>query len=306
MKKGLNPFGQLFNTGCAIQDCQLVFYANYFTKLLSIALFVLLSTSAIGQVTISIDYKEKNNLTTIQSGGVYTLQLSYSVSSTTGNASGVQAVINLPDNIRELTSYVGTIHAPTTNFVFTSTPGAKKLTITFVDPVASGSTGVLEFGVVTNNFTTLNNTVLATAAEMTATGGYTSGVQNQTITVTAIPRICAQKVLLGGGALDNETRYRITVSNTNSSTEALGTLQSTNITLTDNLPTGTEFVSAKIYNISGAFVDNGTESGGVVTIPIPDLNLWQYSPNFWQANYYFVIFFFVGSFLTIPIYIFYF
>jgi hypothetical protein len=227
------------------------------------------------QVTISLDYSEKNSLTSVQSGDLYTMQLDYSVSSTTGNATGVTAVINLPDNIYGLANYVGTVHAPISNFVFDDTPGAKKLTITFVSPLASGSTGVLEFGIRTNNLTTLNGTVLTTNAEITANGGYSSGVSTHNMTVTAIPRICGEKTLLGGGALDNVTTYRIQVYAGGYSNQVpLGTLQATNISLKDTLPAGAQFVSAQIYDLSGNLVGNGTNSGGIVTAAIPDLSFY--------------------------------
>ncbi|MCA0230673.1 MAG: DUF11 domain-containing protein [Bacteroidetes bacterium] len=242
------------------------------------------------QVTISLDYKEKNNLTTVQSGDKYTLQLDYSVSSTTGNASNVKAVINLPDNIYTVGEFVGTTHAPVANFVFTNTVGAKKLTINFINPVPSGSTGVLEFIVRTNNLTTPNNTQLCTTAEITDGSGATSGAKNHCMTVTAAPRICAQKTLFNGGAIDNITTYRVRVYAGTSSTSPLntplGTLQATNITVTDNLPANAEFISAKVYNLTGAEVATGTYSAGVVTASIPNLTLRQYSNGTWESFYF--------------------
>ena len=242
------------------------------------------------QVTISLDYKEKNNLTTVQSGDKYTLQLDYSVSSTTGNASNVKAVINLPDNIYTVGEFVGTTHAPVANFVFTNTVGAKKLTINFINPVPSGSTGVLEFIVRTNNLTTPNNTQLCTTAEITDGSGATSGVKNHCMTVTAIPRICALKTVFNGGAIDNITTYRVRVSANGGSNPLFtpfGTLQATNITVTDNLPANVEFISAKVYNvINGAEVGTGTYSAGVVTASIPNLTLRQYGNSTWESFYY--------------------
>ncbi|MBB3842159.1 hypothetical protein FHS57_006190, partial [Runella defluvii] len=241
------------------------------------------------QVTISLDYKEKNDLTTVQSGDKYTLQLNYSVSSTTGNASNVKAVINLPDNIYTVGEFVGTTHAPVANFVFTNTVGAKKLTITFINPVPSGSTGVLEFIVRTNNLTTPNNTQLCTTAEITDGSGATSGAKNHCINVTAVPRICALKTLLNGGAINNITTYRIRVSANGGSNPLFtpfGTLQATNITVTDNLPANAEFISAKVYHINGTQVGTGTYSSGVVTATIPNLTLRQYGSGTWESFYF--------------------
>jgi len=242
------------------------------------------------QVTISLDYREKNSLTSVQAGDLYIMQLDYSVSSTTGNATNVSAVINLPDNIYGLGNYVGTVHAPSSNFVFDDTPGAKKLSISFISPLASGSTGVLEFGIRTNNLTTLNGTVLTTNAEITAAGGYSSGVQTHNITVTAVPRICAQKTLLGGGALNNVTTYRIQVYAGGYSNQVpLGTLQATNITLKDTLPAGAQFIDAQIYSLSGNLVGNGINSGGIITASLPDLSFYVLDyTNTWQSQLYYV------------------
>jgi cytochrome c biogenesis protein CcdA len=67
------------------------------------------------QVTLSLTYTEKNNKTTILAGDFYTMQLNYSVSSTTGNASGVKAVINIPDFVHVVGGFVGTTDAPAGN-----------------------------------------------------------------------------------------------------------------------------------------------------------------------------------------------
>ncbi|WP_310589118.1 SdrD B-like domain-containing protein, partial [Runella aurantiaca] len=256
-------------------------------------LFCLFASVAQSQVVLTLDYKEKNSLTTIEAGDKYCLQLDYSISSTTGNASGVKAVINLPDNIYGVSDFVGTTHAPVANFVFTNTVGAKKLTITFVDPLPSGSTGVLEFCVRTNNLTTPNNTNLCTTAEVTDGSGATSGVKNQCINVTAIPRICATKTLLNGGAINNITTYRVRVSATSGGSYPVlapfGTLQATNITITDSLPANAEFISAKVYNLNNTEIGTGTYSAGVVTASIPNLSLRQLNgTGAWESFYYYL------------------
>ncbi|MBX7240384.1 MAG: T9SS type A sorting domain-containing protein [Bacteroidia bacterium] len=238
------------------------------------------------QVTLSLNYQEKNGLGSIQSGDIYTMQLNYSVSSTTGNATGVKIEIPVPDAVYSVSNFAGTAHAPVSNFVFNNTPGSKKLTINFISPLASGSNGVLEFEVRVWNLITPNNTIVTTTAEMTASGGYTSGLKNHSMTVTAVPRICAQKTLLGGGAIDNITTYRILIKTGGYSYSApLGTLQATNIVLTDTLPAGTQFVSANIYNASGTLVGTGTHSGGLVSANIPDLS---YFSGIWSAQMYWV------------------
>lgn len=255
-----------------------------------IVMMAFFSYYAQAQVTLSLTYTEKNGLTSIPAGDFYTMQLNYSVSSTTGNATGVKIEIPMPDYVFNVNNFVGTTHAPIGNFVFNNTAGAKKLTINFISPLASGSNGVLEFRIITWNLTTPNNTLLTTTATMTATGGFSTAPQTHNMTLTAIPRICAEKTLLGGGALDNTTTYRIRVyPGSYSNSVPTGTLQATNITLTDNLPAGAQFLSAPIYDISGNLIGNATESGGIVTANLPDLSYYVYDyTGTWQSQTYYV------------------
>ncbi len=250
---------------------------------------LLVGLQAKAQVTVSLQYTEKNNTTTLPAGAIYTMRLDYSISSTTGNASGVKAVVNLPDYIIDALNFAGTTHAPAANFVFDNTPGAKKVTINFIDPVPSGSTGVLEVGFLVNNGVITNGTSLTTSAELTATGGFTSGVRTNTQIISAHPYICAQKSLVGGGGLNNVTTYKIRISGNDLSYSLLpqGYLNATHITLTDNLPTGAEFVSAQLLDYSGNPVSTTiTQSGGVVTAVIPDITANRYRLYEWTTSTY--------------------
>jgi len=261
--------------------------AKSFLKLfLFICLIVLgIGNQVYSQVTINLVYSEKNNLTTIQSGAKYCMQVDYAISSTTGSATGVQAVINLPDWIHSVSDFVGTVHAPVSNFVFSNTPGSKRLTINFVSPLSSGSTGVLEFCARIQNVSTPNNTNVCSTAEITDGSGNTSGVENFCINATAIPRICAEKTLLNGGAIGYNTTYRIRVFYDGIySAIPLGTLEAENIILTDILPVGATFISAVVFN-GPTQVGTGTESGGTVTASVPDLSFYNFGFS-WEANTY--------------------
>lgn len=257
---------------------------------LILTFFMVFQARASAQVILSLQYKEKNNVTTLPAGQLYTMQLDYSVSSTTGNASGVQAVIHLPDNIIDVANFAGTTHAPAGNFVFDNTPGAKKLTINFIEPVPSGSTGVLEVGLILNNGTIPDGTTLTTTAEMTGTGGFSSGIKSHTITVTAAPYLCALKSFVGGGALDNVTTYaiRVSASDLTYGFVPYGFLNATNITLTDNLPAGAEFVSAQLIDIASGNPVSATinQSNGVITTVIPDISTSRYGMFQWRTNIY--------------------
>ena len=261
---------------------------NKCTTLLLLLLVFSWSNKLSAQVVLSLNVQEKNNQTSILAGNVETLQLYYAVSSTTGNAQGVKVTVSLPDNIYDVSNFVGSTHAPTSNFVFSNITGNKKLTITFLSPVASGSNGVLEFNLRTNNLLTPNNTVLSTQSVMTATGGYSSVVQTQSITVLAQPAICANKTLLSGGSIGYPITYRILVNPGYNQYYWLtpGSLMPTNVRMVDSLPVGATFISAKIYNAwSNAFVADATESMGLVTANLPDLGLIHYYEGRGQAYY---------------------
>jgi uncharacterized repeat protein (TIGR01451 family) len=256
--------------------------------------FLLLCCSIQAQVTLSLAVTEKNSKSVFLAGEAPLLQLAYSVSSVTGNAAGVKAVIQLPDEIISIQNLLGTIHAPIANFVFTNTAGAKKVTITFVDPVPSGSTGILEIGLLLNNGSIPNGTPLTFATELTATGGYTSGVQNLPITVNAAARICATKTFLGGGGIGLPTNYRIQVyqqftAYPHSVTE--GALNNTNLSLKDALPLGAIFVSATVKRTSlGPTVTTSYSDPALVnasnelTLQLGDMTIAHYGS--WQSVVY--------------------
>ena len=237
------------------------------------------------QVTISLNITERDNLTTTPAGSLPTVRLNYSISSTTGNATGVKAVLNLPDDIRSMENIVGTSLAPTSNFVFDGTPGAKKVTITFVDPVPSGSTGVIDIGVRFTNGTIPNNTLETFTAVLTDGSGNTSGVQTLPITVTAAPTFCVNKTLVGGGAIDGITTYQI-VARANNDPDAIisgGYLQAENITITDNLPTDAIFVSAAVYDQNNTLIASPTPTGNVLSFTLPTLSP-SYGPGYWVVR----------------------
>ncbi|WP_375443425.1 SdrD B-like domain-containing protein [uncultured Fibrella sp.] len=131
---------------------------------------------------------------------------------------------------------------------------------------------------------------MPTTAELTSTGGFTSGVQSNSVTVTAAPYICTKKTLTGGGALDNVTTYaiRISANDIGYGFAPYGYLDASNITLTDNLPAGAQFVSAQLIDLG----DNSTvsttisQSGGVITAVIPDIIVNRSGTTTWRSNLY--------------------
>jgi large repetitive protein len=272
------------------------FYALQKPFYLFLSLF-LSFTCVQAQVTLSLAVTEKNSRNTFLAGDVPVLQLNYAVSSVTGNASGVKVVLNLPDEILNMQNLLGTVHAPIANFVFTNTVGAKKVTITFINPVPSGSAGVLEIGLRTKNGVIPNGTSLNFASELTATGGFTSGIQNLPITVNAAARICAQKTFIGGGAVGYPTNYQIKVNYQSAASPYvanIGALTNTNVILKDQLPAGATFISATVRRlglgptITTTYTNPSVVDGSnLVTLPLGDMPIVAYGTA-WYGEYYII------------------
>ncbi|GAB3991203.1 hypothetical protein GCM10028807_20800 [Spirosoma daeguense] len=236
-------------------------------------LFFSVQTKA--QVTLSLEYTEQNNTTTMPAGGQLFMEMKYSASSTTTSITGAKMVLNLPDQIIAADNFVGTTHAPVANFVFTNTPGAKKLEINFISPLPSGSNGTLNVRLYTANGNVPNGTVLPTTAEFTSNGGFTSGPKNYSVTLTAgNPMICGQKTVQSAPTVDNNITYLIRVTGRSSTNNyvADGYLNATNITVQDTLPTGATFISAELRRGGSTIVPTTiTQSGSIITATIPDL-----------------------------------
>ncbi|MDF7819382.1 SdrD B-like domain-containing protein [Runella sp. MFBS21] len=242
-------------------------------------LFWLLAIGAQSQVVLTLDYQAAAGTpTSVPSGQYWTMKLNYSVSSTTGSASGVKITIPMPDYVDdELSGISGTTHAPAGNFVFTTTPGAKKLTINFIDPVPSGSTGVLEFQMRSRNGYTPDGTVIHTCATLTDGAGNTSGDKCHDMGITATLGVCGLKKMKYAStpAVGTPITYQILLSgpdinypqNVNT-----GGLNLTNISITDTYPAGATFVSAKVVDGTGNTVSSTiNQSGNTVTATFPDM-----------------------------------
>jgi len=258
-------------------------------KYLASLLFILSCFGANAQVSLTLDYKVKALApTSVKSGEYWTMQLDYAISSTTiPNISGVKIEIPLPDLIENLTGFVGTTHAPAGNFVFTGTPGAKKLTVNFTDPVATGSSGVLEFQMRTMNGATPDGTLISTCATMTDGAGNTSGAQCSDMTITAQNLLCGFKSLKSGGAVGTPTTYRILLAHDPVFTGVpLGALNASTISITDTYPAGATYISAQVINGLGMVVPSTiTTSGNTVTATISNYTVVSAGVNGWNVDY---------------------
>lgn len=259
---------------------------------LSTMFFLLLSFKGKAQVVLSLSYQPSTSSQTSELAGNYwTMQLNYSVSSTTGSANGVKITIPLPDEIDDAAAVTGTSHAPTSNFVFSNVTGAKKMTINFVNPVASGSTGVLEFKMRTRNGTVPNGTVIRTCATLTESGGATSADKCNDMSIIAGQMFCGFKTLKFGKAIGYPITYRIALAQNKEFPTSinLGSLNLSNISITDTYPAGATFIEAKVVNSAGTTIPSTITNGAnSVTATLPDFNITTGSGASWITTPYFL------------------
>lgn len=265
---------------------------HYLGVCLSMMLFALLSFKGNSQVVLSLNYQPSTSSQTSELAGNYwTMQLNYSVSSTTGSANGVKITIPLPDEINDAVAVTGTSHAPTSNFVFSNVTGAKKITINFIDPVASGSTGVLEFKMRTQNGTIPNGTVIHTCATLTENGGATSGGKCNDMTIIASQMFCGFKTLRYGKAIGYPITYRISLAQSKEFPHSInqGSLNLSNVSITDTYPAGATFIEARVVNSSGVTIPSTITNGAnSVTATLPDFNIINGSGTSWITTPYFL------------------
>ena len=226
-------------------------------SILVLAISFLLSFSA--SASIELGLAGSSNVNSIQSGKQFIYTLNYSISSLTDVGHGVVADIALPDLI-QLTDSVSLSNS----VVYDNSQVAsvsydistRTLHVVFVDPIAAGSTGQLQVklkypnGVTPNGYAPdIVTTMDATNNQnSTAQGGGTGPVTSNTTTVTAIatnvPKV--SKAVSAGGAIDNLTIYRLSVTNGGSA----GSLNLNNPVLRDTLPAGVVYETATPFGSS--------------------------------------------------------
>jgi large repetitive protein len=204
------------------------------------------------QLTKSVDS------TTINAGRSFGYTLKYSCTNVAGNCSNIVVTDTIPAGLI-VESTVGTVHT-----INNGTVSGNRVTFTFIDPMPAGSTGDLRIMVRFPNGSTPDGTMV------TNTGYITDGVTklaSNTVSTTAIAqnRFKAIKTLASGGALDAPFIYKIEIRADDAYVAAFGTLNPTNITISDQLPAG-----ATVLSISDGGTDNGS---GLITWSVPDAPL---------------------------------
>ncbi len=196
--------------------------------------------------------------TVVDNGIMKTVSIGYTWSSLTSSLSNARVVVDLPLSLEADSTaqvqMVGSAHTTSASY----NPATRKITYVFVEPLAPGSSGTLEFSV---RFP--NHTPDATLANLQGTS-FGTGIQdfrdNLILESNADPAdVLAVSIDSEGAALLGQpVTYRIRATNFGQS--AIGSFQ-----LVHQLPTGTTFVAA---TSGGVF--NGASSSVAWSFPFLD------------------------------------
>jgi uncharacterized repeat protein (TIGR01451 family) len=221
--------------------------------LFAFLVFILLPQFAKAQLEMT---KEVDS-TTVFAGNQFTYTLKYRCASIVSNCTNVVVLDTIPLGLA-IISTIGTPHT-----VNNGTVTGNNVRFDFINPLPAGSTGDLKIVVTYPNGATANGTTLSNRAWITdgLTKKRSNAVSN---TATAVNRVTPTKTLIAGGTIGSPSTYQIRtcVSNPNEYYVSAGTLNATNLTITDQLPAGVTILSIS---------DGGTSNAsGLITWTVPN------------------------------------
>ncbi|MCX7818841.1 MAG: DUF2341 domain-containing protein [Kiritimatiellae bacterium] len=195
-----------------------------------------LALTSSAQTGLEITKLVKDGLTTVPTGQSFAYILRYRAASTVTNFHGVILDDVLPPGL-EFQGLTGTVHVDS----YTYTASNRLLRIRFINPLPAGSTGEIEVQVRFTPGSTLSGTIATNTATMSSSNAPPATAPPVTITALATNRATLSKTLAGGTVpLDENVTYTITLNNN----QTVGSLNLTNVTLVDALPSGAVFVAA--------------------------------------------------------------
>ncbi len=199
---------------------------------------------------------------TVASGATITYRIQYTVASTTENA--INAVITdvLPV---ELAASASDVTLEGDDFVASALYTAATRTARFVfqSPLAAGTTGTILVKARFPLGTTLDGTTTDNIATFTADNSDTTTSPVATVTSTATFRMTPVKDRAAGGALDQQTTYRLRLRNPSPN---VGGLDLLNTVIVDSLPAGVVFVSATNGGVYDSTANTVTWNLGTVAV----------------------------------------
>ena len=175
-------------------------------------------------------------LNAMPTGQTFSIRLSYRVASTTGSVSNAQLVVNVPAEI----NYVDFASSPHVASYVYDVP-SRQMKVTFVSPLAAGTAGDLELQLAYQNGTTPNGLTRAVSGVLSG-DGVASSSKSHTIEAQAQSRFALKKWINGDMTVDAEGTYTIRICNGSYGVNTPGSLTLNNVSYSDQLPAGAEFV----------------------------------------------------------------
>ena len=225
--------------------------------MLFLAAFLLVTSVASAQFD-TLFIRQGTNYSSVQTGSPFVDTINYSWSNFTANAQNAVATVTLPQNLVPSNNTFSKAVAfdPTQVSSVTYNAGSNVVTVTFVNPLPSGSTGQLTLSLLYINGSTPNGYAPNIITTINATNnlnanGVANGPSFDTIAVTAIAQntFYVSKSIKAGGAINDVTIYTIDIGENGG---GVGSLDLKNPVFIDTLPAGAQFISATPFNGSYA------------------------------------------------------
>lgn len=238
----------------------MVFLVKRITIKLMFCMTLLFSLQSV-RANVELNVVGSANVGSINTGSQFIYTVDYSISSLTHQGINVVAQIALPSNVilNDSVSLGNTVvWDPSQINSVSYNVATRTLNVIFVNPIPAGSTGQFQVKLKYQNGVTPNgyNPGITTTIDADnnqnspAQGGGTGPVISNTTNVIAqatnIPSL--SKSLVAGGAIDNLSFYKISISNGGSS----GSLILNNAVVRDTLPAGAVFVNATSFSGANA------------------------------------------------------
>ncbi|HHB91585.1 MAG TPA: hypothetical protein ENK59_00040 [Thioploca sp.] len=236
--------------------------ASCILSFVGIVMMLGISMNAYARAELALEQRVEGDIQSVLSGQPFTFLLQYRCASTTEDCENVQLVSTLPAEITDILQEVAPTGAAHQHIESVDVKN-NVVTWNFISPLEAGSTGGLTMTVTLKNGQTPNNTTVTNSATISSDNA--DSVENvvSTVNVTAESVVTLTKTLKSGNPrLDRETTYRIEMCNQ----DGYGQLDLNNVTLVDQLPANTGYITS----MRNGSYDAVTET---ITWPTKDLKV---------------------------------
>ena len=198
----------------------------------ALTLFLSACPVAYGQLSLSTQGPTAPILT----GQTFSIRMSYRVASTTGSIADGKLEVVVPAEME----YIGFVTSPhVASYAYD--PANRRLTATYVTPLAAGTAGDVDLQLAYRNGSTADGLRRDVAAVLSA-GNAAAASATQTVEAQAESHLNVGKWIQGEMTVDAEGSYMIRVCNGSPGTDKPGSLSLTDVGFSDVLPAGAEFV----------------------------------------------------------------